>query len=130
MELDTGADEAATPLAKFTDPDWTAKREPRATVALDRLDTLWINTGTLCNITCQNCYIESSPSNDRLVYITAAEVAAYLDEIKVELSRPRPLVLGDAPEFGAYVNRIHHHFERLGVLHGASGVLGSHGNTQ
>jgi sulfatase maturation enzyme AslB (radical SAM superfamily) len=81
MELDTGADEAAAPLAKFTDPDWTAKREPRAMVALDRLDTLWINTGTLCNITCQNCYIESSPSNDRLVYITAAEVAAYLDEI-------------------------------------------------
>jgi sulfatase maturation enzyme AslB (radical SAM superfamily) len=81
MELDTGAHEAETPLAKFTDPDWTAKREPRATVALDRLDTLWINTGTLCNITCQNCYIESSPSNDRLVYITAAEVAAYLDEI-------------------------------------------------
>ena len=63
-------------------PDWTATRERRATVALDRLETLWINTGTLCNITCQNCYIESSPSNDRLVYITAAEAAAYFDEIE------------------------------------------------
>ena len=51
-------------------------------MALDRLETLWINTGTLCNITCQNCYIESSPSNDRLVYITAAEAAAYFDEIE------------------------------------------------
>ena len=60
----------------------TATRERRATVALDRLETLWINTGTLCNITCQNCYIESSPSNDRLVYITAAEAAAYFDEIE------------------------------------------------
>jgi sulfatase maturation enzyme AslB (radical SAM superfamily) len=68
--------------AKFSDPDWTATRERRATVALHHLDTLWINTGTLCNITCQNCYIESSPSNDRLVYITAAEAAAYLDEIE------------------------------------------------
>src|SRR5262245_39724731 len=67
---------------KFSDPDWTATRERRATVALDRLDTLWINTGTLCNITCQNCYIESSPSNDRLAYITAAEAAAYFDEIE------------------------------------------------
>jgi sulfatase maturation enzyme AslB (radical SAM superfamily) len=67
---------------KFADPDWTATREPRATVALERLDTLWINTGTLCNITCQNCYIESGPSNDRLVYITAAEAAAYFDEIE------------------------------------------------
>jgi sulfatase maturation enzyme AslB (radical SAM superfamily) len=81
MEFDTGTGEATPPLQKFTDPDWTAKREPRATVRLDRLETLWINTGTLCNITCQNCYIESSPCNDRLVYITAAEVAAYLDEI-------------------------------------------------
>jgi uncharacterized Fe-S cluster-containing radical SAM superfamily protein len=67
--------------AKFTNPDWTAKGEQRASVALERLDTLWINTGTLCNITCASCYIESSPTNDRLAYITAAEVAAYLDEI-------------------------------------------------
>jgi sulfatase maturation enzyme AslB (radical SAM superfamily) len=66
---------------KFRDPDWTAKREPRARVALTRLDTLWINTGTLCNITCRNCYIESTPTNDRLVYVTAAEAAAYFDEI-------------------------------------------------
>ena len=66
---------------KFVDPDITAKGEPRAFVPLDALETLWINTGTLCNITCRNCYIESSPSNDRLEYITTAEVAAYLDEI-------------------------------------------------
>jgi sulfatase maturation enzyme AslB (radical SAM superfamily) len=68
-------------LQKFEHPDWTAARERRATVALERLDTLWINTGTLCNITCQNCYIESSPSNDRLAYITRDEAGAYYDEI-------------------------------------------------
>jgi sulfatase maturation enzyme AslB (radical SAM superfamily) len=67
---------------KFSDPDWTATREKRATVALERLETLWINTGTLCNITCRNCYIESSPSNDRVVFITAAETAEYFDEIE------------------------------------------------
>jgi Radical SAM superfamily len=72
-----------TPLhAKFTEPDTTAKGERRARVPLDRLQTLWINTGTLCNITCVNCYIESSPSNDRLVYISRAETKAYLEEIK------------------------------------------------
>jgi NitT/TauT family transport system ATP-binding protein len=27
-------------------------------------------------------------------------------------------VLGDVPEFSQYVDRIHRHFERLGVLHG------------
>jgi hypothetical protein len=50
-------------------------------VRLSKPETLWFNTGTLCNITCPNCYIESSPSNDRLVYITAAEVSDYLDQI-------------------------------------------------
>ena len=67
--------------AKFTDPDRTAGGESRARVALGRLQTLWINTGTLCNIACRNCYIDSSPENDRLVYITRAETATYLDEI-------------------------------------------------
>ncbi|HTW54623.1 MAG TPA: radical SAM protein [Stellaceae bacterium] len=66
---------------KFRDPLVTAKGETRARVALKSLDTLWFNTGTLCNLTCRNCYIESSPKNDRLVYLSAAEVAAYLDEI-------------------------------------------------
>ena len=66
---------------KFRDPRITATGEPRAHVALKSLETLWFNTGTLCNLTCRNCYIESSPKNDRLVYLTAAEVARYLDEI-------------------------------------------------
>jgi uncharacterized Fe-S cluster-containing radical SAM superfamily protein len=67
--------------AKFRDPDVTARGEVRARVALDRLSTLWFNTGTLCNLTCAHCYIESSPRNDSLVYLTAAEVAGYLDEL-------------------------------------------------
>ena len=41
-----------------------------------------------------------------------------VEEIHVELPRPRPIVLGDVKEFAAYVDRIHRHFERLGVLHG------------
>ncbi|WP_284124465.1 radical SAM protein [Parerythrobacter aestuarii] len=72
------------PDAKFSDPDWTAKGEPRASVPLTRLDTLWFNTGTLCNLACASCYIESSPTNDALVYIKAADVARYLDEIAWE----------------------------------------------
>jgi uncharacterized Fe-S cluster-containing radical SAM superfamily protein len=70
------------PLAphKFRDPAITAKGERRATVAPTRLRTLWFNTGTLCNITCANCYIESSPRNDSLVYLTAEEITAYLDQ--------------------------------------------------
>ncbi len=83
----------ATPLAdapphlnpaKFRDPLVTAAGDRRAHVALKSLDTLWFNTGTLCNLTCANCYIESSPKNDRLAYLTTAEVAEYLDEIAAD----------------------------------------------
>jgi predicted phosphodiesterase len=73
---------APLPKQKFADPRVTATGEPRAEVALRRLRTLWFNTGTLCNIACRNCYIESSPKNDRLVYLDRAEVTAYLDEIE------------------------------------------------
>jgi hypothetical protein len=58
--------------AKFQNALLTAKGEQRAHVGLKALETLWFNTGTLCNLTCRNCYIESSPRNDRLVYLTAA----------------------------------------------------------
>ena len=68
---------------KFQDPLVTATGERRAQVALKSLDTLWFNTGTLCNLACRHCYIESSPLNDRLVYLSAAEVAEYLDEIEI-----------------------------------------------
>ena len=74
---------AKTPQ-KFEDYLKTANGEPRAFIDLRKLETLWINTGTLCNIECANCYIESSPRNDALVYITCDEVAVYLDEIKSE----------------------------------------------
>ncbi len=73
---------ASKPLGKFQHPEITAKGEARASVSLIGATTLWFNTGTLCNIECVNCYIESSPSNDALVYITLAEVEDYLDQIK------------------------------------------------
>jgi hypothetical protein len=42
---------------KFRDAFVTAAGERRAQVALRTLETLWFNTGTLCNLTCQHCYI-------------------------------------------------------------------------
>jgi uncharacterized Fe-S cluster-containing radical SAM superfamily protein len=68
-------------LGKFEDKLITAKGDKRAHVSLTNAETLWFNTGTLCNIECANCYILSSPTNDALVYITADEVDAYLDQI-------------------------------------------------
>ena len=70
-------------LGKFEHPDVTAKGDKRAKVAQSHPETLWFNTGTLCNITCTNCYIESSPTNDALVYLSADEVGDYLDQLEV-----------------------------------------------
>jgi len=67
---------------KFSHPDVTAKGEKRARVGMTGLHTLWFNTGTLCNLACINCYIESTPTNDRLVYLSHNEAVSYLDEIR------------------------------------------------
>lgn len=67
---------------KFRDPALTMAGKPRATVVLTALETLWINTGTLCNLTCAHCYIDSSPLNDRLVYLRLDDFLSYLDEIR------------------------------------------------
>ncbi len=71
----------ALSAAKFRDPVITAAGDRRASVALTALRTLWFNTGTLCNIACATCYIESSPVNDALVYLSASDMVFYLDEI-------------------------------------------------
>ncbi len=81
-------DGSARAGAKFSNPHLTAKGEARARVNFKGYETLWFNTGTLCNITCQNCYIESSPTNDRLSYLTRAEVNRFLDEAEALSSRP------------------------------------------
>ena len=71
-----------TAATKFSDPFITADGSTRASVELTALQTLWFNTGTLCNLACDNCYIESTPTNDRLEYIRLAEVEPFLDEIQ------------------------------------------------
>ena len=69
---------------KFRDPNITAKGEQRASVVLTHLRTLWFNTGSLCNISCLNCYMESTPTNDKLAYLRLDELTSYLDEIETE----------------------------------------------
>lgn len=97
--------------AKFSDPVRTADGQERASVRLHRLTTLWFNTGTICNLECTNCYIESSPRNDRLVYLTLADVLPYLDEIErdglpvreIGFTGGEPFM---APEFTAILDEV------------------------
>lgn len=76
---------------KFSDKYFTKDGKKRAFVNFKGFNTLWFNTGTLCNIKCKNCYIESSPKNDSLVYISANEVKEYLDQIN---SKEKPITIG------------------------------------
>jgi len=66
---------------RFDDPDFTRDGERRARVDLRDLKTLWFNTGTLCNIQCANCYIDSGPRNDQLAYLRRADLVPFVDEI-------------------------------------------------
>lgn len=93
---------ALLPPEKFTDPDWTAKGEQRASVPLVALDTLWLNTGTLCNLACAHCYIESSPTNDALVYLSHDDAKPFLAEAQTMGTREIGFTGGEPfmnPEF-------------------------------
>ncbi len=92
----------ALPAEKFSDPEWTADGERRASVSLTGFETLWFNTGTLCNLACTTCYIESSPTNDALVYISHTDVARFLEEAQDKGTREIGFTGGEPfmnPEF-------------------------------
>jgi NitT/TauT family transport system ATP-binding protein len=87
----------------------------RLQVRMD-LEALWLRRRpTVLFIT--HSVEEAVGLSDR-IFVMSPTPGEVVDEIKVELPRPRPIVLGDAPEFAAYVDRIYGHFERMGVLHG------------
>ena len=51
------------------------------TVELSHLDHLWFQvSGTLCNLTCQHCFISCSPKNDSFGYLTLEQVKQRLEE--------------------------------------------------
>lgn len=87
----------------------------RLQVRMD-LEALWLRRRpTVLFIT--HSVEEAVGLSDR-IYVMSPSPGEVVDEIKVDLPRPRPIVLGDAPEFATYVDRIYGHFERMGVLHG------------
>lgn len=80
------------------------------------LESLWLRKRpTVIFIT--HSVEEAVGLSDRILVMSPSP-GEVIDDIQVDLPRPRPIVLGDAAEFGAYVDRIHRQFERMGVLHG------------
>jgi NitT/TauT family transport system ATP-binding protein len=87
----------------------------RLQVRMD-LESLWLRRRpTVLFIT--HSVEEAVGLSDRILVMSPSP-GEVVDDIRVDLPRPRPIVLGDAPEFAAYVDRIHREFERMGVLHG------------
>lgn len=133
----------AAPTAKFQDPLLTVDGQPRAVVAPGRMETLWFNTGSLCNIACDGCYTESTPTNDRLAYLSADDVKSYLDEAESRgwplttvgftggepfTNRQLPAMLADTLRRGLPVlvltngmKPLHHHKEALRRMRGVHG---------
>ena len=73
---------------KFKDVNETADGQARARVPFVGFQTLWFNTGTLCNLECGHCYIESSPTNDRLSFLSIKDVEKALNELNEIEQRP------------------------------------------
>ena len=104
------------PLLLMDEPFGALDALTRLQVRMD-LEALWLKRRpTVLFIT--HSVEEAVGLSDRIL-VMGPSPGEVVDDIEVELPRPRPIVLGDVVEFGAYVDRIHRHFERLGVLHGA-----------
>jgi NitT/TauT family transport system ATP-binding protein len=89
----------------------------RLQVRMD-LEALWLRRRpTVLFIT--HSVEEAVGLSDRIIVMSPSP-GEVVDDIRVTLPRPRPIVLGDAPEFATYVDRIHRQFESMGVLHGVS----------
>ena len=51
------------------------------------------------------------------VFVMSPSPGVVVEEMHIDLPRPRPLALGEAPELAAHASRIYDHFDRLGVIH-------------
>lgn len=80
------------------------------------LESLWLRRRpTVLFIT--HSVEEAVGLSDRII-VMGSGPGEVIDEIVVEIPRPRPIVLGESPQFVAYAERIYKHFERMGVLRG------------
>jgi len=103
------------PLILMDEPFGALDALTRLQVRTD-LEALWLRRRpTVLFIT--HSVEEAVGLSDRIL-VMGPSPGEVVDEIRIDLPRPRPIVLGDVPQFSAYVDRIHQQFERLGVLQG------------
>ena len=77
------------------------------------LELLWMETRkTVLFIT--HSIEEAIGLSDRVLVMSRGP-GKIIDEIKIDLPRPRPVHLGDYPEFSRYADRIYRIFEQIGI---------------
>lgn len=102
-------------LLLFDEPFGALDALTRLQVRTD-LEALWMRKRpTVLFIT--HSVEEAVGLSDRILVMspTPGEI---VEEIIVDLPRPRSIVLGESPEFATYVDRIYGLFQRMGILHG------------
>jgi NitT/TauT family transport system ATP-binding protein len=110
------------PLLLMDEPFGALDALTRLQVRTD-LEALWLRRlPTVLFIT--HSVEEAVGLSDRIL-VMGPSPGEVVDEIRIDLPRPRPIVLGDVPQFSAYVDRIHKQFERLGVLQGIDTTAGA-----
>jgi len=110
------------PLLLMDEPFGALDALTRLQVRTD-LEALWLRRRpTVLFIT--HSVEEAVGLSDRIL-VMGPSPGEVVDEIRIDLPRPRPIVLGDVPQFSAYVDRIHKQFERLGVLQGIDTTVGA-----
>lgn len=80
------------------------------------LEALWLRTRpTVLFIT--HSVEEAVGLSDR-IFVMSPNPGQIIEEISVDLPRPRPISLAGSREFGEYADRVYALFEQMGVLHG------------
>ena len=78
------------------------------------LELLWLDTRkTVLFIT--HSLEEAISLSDRVIVMSPTP-GRIVDDIQIDLPRPRPAHLGDYPSFNVYADRIHDTFKKFGIL--------------
>ena len=102
-------------LLLFDEPFGALDALTRLQVRMD-LEALWLRRRpTVLFIT--HSVEEAVGLSDRILVMSPSP-GEVVDEILVDLPRPRPIALSESLDFKQYADRIYGHFERMGVLHG------------
>ena len=79
-----------TNIHHLSQSDWlqTSQGESRGYIQPDRLDELWLHTGTNCNLSCSFCFEHAGPGDKRIELLSYDIACKYIDDaVKLGVKR-------------------------------------------